>query len=343
MQIPSLRPGASALERHTPGAAVAAAAHPRVETALQGEPAVVRGAAATATVGLTSLDGELNRRVAGAQQALEFLDALAGGLHKVKSEQSRVLSRGEPVVGPALDGELEALRALLRQRNAMTGGSLDGGLRLVSPGEARQGFAVRGLDRAALVSGGRENLTFTIGGRREVGVVVDPDLPPRTAIRRLDEALTPAGVRVTSDAAGEPRFSVREADWPQIYDSFAVRGGGRRFPAGEFNRVALDPEPDAIRVPTQGDGPDDQRVMLQEILTALDVVRRARAVVTDAIASARARFDDSRAAVETLWAADFVRDFDALAERSGYGVFAAIGPALAAVSRPRVVALLRLD
>lgn len=342
MQIPSLRPGASALERHTPGAAVAAA-RPRVETALQVDPVVARGSAATATVGLTSLDGELNRRVAGAQQALEFLDALAKGLHKVKSEQSRVVSRGEPIGGSSLDGELEALRELLRQRHAMTAGSLDGGLRLVPPGEARQGFAVRGLDREALVSGARETLTFAIGSGREVGVVVDPDLPPKAVIRRLDEALTRAGVRVTSDAAGEPRFSVREADWLQVRDSFAVRGGGRRFPAGEFNRVALDPQHDVIHIPTRAGGPDDQRAMLREILTALDAVRRARAVVTDAIASARARFDDSRVAVETLWAADFVREFDALAERSGYAVFAAIGPALAAVSRPRVVALLRLD
>jgi len=224
----------------------------------------------------------------------------------------------------------------------MTAGSLDGGLRLVSPGEARQGFAVRGLDRAALVSGGRENLTFNIGDGREVGVVVDSDLPPRTAIRRLDEALRPAGVRVTGDAVGEPRFSVREADWLQLADSFAVRGGGRRFPAGAFNRVVLDPEPEAVRVPTLGDGPEAQRVMLHEVLGALDVVRRARAVVSDAIVSARARFDDSRAAVETLWAADFVREFEVLAERSGYDVFAAIGSALAG-SAARVVALLRLD
>jgi len=96
MQIPSLRPGASALERHPPGAptverhtsGVAAVPHARVETALRGEPVVARGPTATPTAGLTSFDGELNRRVAGAQQALEFLDALARGC--TRSRASRV-------------------------------------------------------------------------------------------------------------------------------------------------------------------------------------------------------------------------------------------------------------
>ncbi|WP_332673135.1 hypothetical protein [Aromatoleum sp.] len=339
MQIPPLRPGASALERHVPGVAVADVARPPGDIARLDEVGVARDTAVTTTAQLTSRDGELNRSVAGAQQALDFLDALASRLHAVKGELSRALSRSEPAAGPALD----ALGEFVRQRNAMTSGSLDGHLRLVAPGEARQGFAVRGLDRAALVSGTRETLTFAVGGRRDLPVVIDPELPPQAMIRRLDAALTPVGVRVASDAAGEPKFSARETDWPQLRDGFAVRGEGRRFPAGEFNRVALDADPDAIRVPTPVRAFEDLRAALHEVVNALDVVQRARAVVAHAIASARARFDDPHIAVETLWAAEFVREFGTLAQRSGYGIFAAIGPALAAVSRPRVVALLRLD
>lgn len=292
--------------------------------------------------GLRTIDEGLNGRVAGAQQALNFLDELGSRLQSLKGVLSSRLSDTAAAPDDRLDAWLRDFASLWASRRESTGGSLDGQLALGAPGESRQGFRVRGLDRHGLAAGERETLHFAVGSRRDLAVLIDPEAAPRSTVRRLDQALMPVGIRVARDAWGELRFDANEAVWPEIRDSFAVKGAGHRFPAGQFHRVALDAEPDAIRPQAWlADGAGGLRQALQEIVTALELVRRARETVVAALADARSRVDDAPT-VDLLWAAAFVEDFGSLAQRADFGIHAAIAPALIAVTRHRVESLLNM-
>lgn len=341
MQINPLRPGASAPERSGADAAVArASAKESPATGALPSAAPASPAAAPMRAGLRTIDDGLNAKVAGAQQALNFLDELGSRLQSLKGALSSRLS--DPAApDERLDAQLRDFAALWARRRDATGSSLDGQLALGAPGESRQGFRVRGLDRQALMSGERETLHIAVRTRRDLAVLIDPEAAPRSTVRRLDQALMPAGIRVSRDAWGELRFDANEVAWPDIRDSFAVKGAGHRFPAGQFHRVALDAEPDAIRPErwSNADGAGSLRQALQEIVTAIELVRRARLTVSEAIADARSRFD-AAPAVDSLWASAFVEDFAGLARRADFGIHAAIAPALIAVSRHRVLSLL---
>lgn len=342
MQVNPLRSTGSVVDQGASGAVVGRGATPRAPSppAVAGSVGVPGGAMRG---GLRALDTQLNRQVAGAQQTLDFLARAETRLLALKDGLSASLAQGGAAADPALGAELRRFAALWRQRNAATAGSLDAQLRFGEPGEARQAFTLRGLDMKALVSGEPEILTFAVAGGEARTLAVDPELPSRAALNRLDQALMPAGIRARRDARGELQLSARETDWPAIRDGFAVKGGGRRFPAGDFSRAALDAEPEAIRPQTwQADDAARIRQSLQEVVTAAELLRRARASVDAALARVEGRFDAAQQAGEGAWAEGFVDDFAGLGERPGFEVFSAIAPALGAVSRQRVESLLGL-
>lgn len=343
MQINPLRPGSTAVDRSSREGVARTA--PRDAAASPVDPAAKSAVAKVVRGGLRSLDADLNRQVAGAQQALDFLDQLESRLQALKASLSGRLAEGSVRADlDRLDRQLQQLTALWERRRDASGGSLDGQLALKAPDETRQGFRVRGLDRRSLASGDRETLSFAVAGRRNLSVVVDPELPLDTVVRRLGHALMPAGITVGRDAQGELKFEANESVWPEIRDTFAVKGNGRRFAGGQFNRVALDADPDALRPHgwTTTDDPKAIRQVLQEVIASIERVRHARAAVSEALASARNRFDSDTVPVDSLWADTFVQEFAAIAERPGFSVFSAIAPALIAVSRQRVVSLLAL-
>ena len=303
--------------------------------------------------GLRNLDFELNRQVAGAQQALNFLDQAGSRLQSLKGILSGKLAEKKADSGTAsgsdakLNEQLRQFNALWRQRDAATAGTLDGQLRVVQAGSAQQRFRIRGLDAASLGSGDKETLSFSAAGK-QVSVALDPAAGEAAVLRRLQNALAPIGMGVER-SGGSLMFSVAEGDWPAVRDSLAVKGGGQRFPTGQFNRVRTEAEADAIQPQSwRADDTQAARQTLQEVLTALDLIRQARNTISRSLAEADARMQPQQkgatgaaaAADESDWAASFVQRFEAMAEKPDFNVFAAVAPALTAVSRNRVMALL---
>lgn len=358
MQIPALGSGTSTAPRRLNGEAAQAVAARATSPLLPGE---VETELAVPRGGLRTLDAQLNQQMAGAQQALGFLDQISGRLHGLKASLSGKLAErsvagrggqgngresGQSGSDAQLDNQIRQFGRLWQLRERATAGTLDGRLAFGEPGSSAQAFRIRGLDRDALAGGERERLSFSIGGR-QTSVLVDPAQGDEAMLQRLDQALAATGIRVTQDARGRPLFATAESRWPEVRDGLAIKGEGQRFPAGQFNRVRSEAEPDAIRPQTwQADDVPTTRQTLQEVINALDTVRRARDTVSQALADASSRLratEDESTRAEAAWAGEFAEHFKALGDRPTFDVFAAIAPALISVSRQRVMSLLSLE
>ena len=105
---------------------------------------------------------QLNEQLTSAQQALSFVDGLLGQLEGVKSGLSRELTQRQLNQGE-LQRQMEQFKQQWGQRQAASGGSLDGQLRFHLAGDSRQGFTVKGLELGALAGGQAETLVFSTG------------------------------------------------------------------------------------------------------------------------------------------------------------------------------------
>lgn len=293
--------------------------------------------------GLRAWNTQLNRQSAAAQQALGFLDEMASQLQGLKGDLSPKLAARDPGVSDQLGSKLEHFNRIWRGRQAASGGSLDGRL-AYSPGEpAAQRFTVRGLDLRSLRSGEREMLSFAVPVGQPPPMVVEPGLSDEALVRRLDQSLAAADIRVARGEQDALVFSTPESAWPALRDSLAVKGGGIRFPTGQFNRVRTDPEPDLLQPQSwRVDGSPALRQTLQQVLQALDAVREARTAVSSALADADRWLDAVRSPDDALWAGSLAARFEALARQSDYHAYSSIGAALIGVRRERVLALLAL-
>jgi hypothetical protein len=331
MQLPVVDSG----RQVTPRGAIERVVPTRVES-----PAQVTKVEAIAPVtlrgGLTNHRGSLNRQVAGAQQALQFLTEA--------DMQLRALRR-DLHAGDASDA-IEKFNQLWQQRAATSGGTLDGNLKFSATGQARQEFAVRGLTFETLLKGDTETLSFALGrwSRQSTSVTIDPQQSPSAIVAALDRALAPMGVRATRDTRGELAFSVSEGSWPRVRDSLAIRGDGRRFPTGQFNQVRVVPAEQAIQ-PSKWSTADARstRRTLQEITQAQQLIRRSYATVRTVLQQASQDIE-SHAVVEVREAGARLQNFaeqyaDTLARGDAAAVAAAV-PAIAGISKRSVAALL---
>lgn len=294
--------------------------------------------------GLRAWNPQLNQQFAGAQQALGFLDEVAGQLKALEGALGRQLVVRDPVASPQLSGQLEQLARTWRARPAIAGGSLDSQLRYSAAEPARQRFTVRGLDLQRLRAGERETLSFTVAGgdRRAAAVSVDAALPDKELLQRFDHALAAAGIRVAR-GAGDLVFETPESAWPAVRDSLAIKGDGIRFPTGQFHRVRADAEPEAMQ--PQGWRLEDGTAMrrtLQEVVRALDLVRGARERVGAGLAEAGRQLDDARPADDAAWAENFAARFQALLQQPNYDSHSSVAAAVSGMRRDRVQALLAL-
>lgn len=302
-----------------------------------------------------SLAGDANRQVSGAQQALSYLGQVATQLQGLKTAISTRLAEPQDVQGasdstasdtPASDAltrRLQQFDALLQQRPATSG--LNGQLTYSPDGASRQRFKVRGLDAKTLGSGERETLSFATGHSRAriVSLTLEAGQGTATNVRRLDQTLAPADIRIAQDANGEVTLSTPEAQWPSVRDALAVKGGGIRYASSQFHRVKTEAEPDAIRPQDWQTGDTTAlRQTLQQVLQALDKVRQAQGTVEHALAEAGQRLEAHAPAdaAEGNWAVSFTESFDALAQQRDYPMLSAVAPSLLGVSRYRVLALL---
>jgi hypothetical protein len=280
--------------------------------------------------------------VAGAQQALDFLDRSTGQLHALKSELAATLG-GRSDRADQLAARLRQVRDGWQQRARASGGTLDGQLAFGADTPAVQRFGVAGLTLARLRGGVRETLTFATGAGQPLRAVsLDAGLPDAALVQRLDHALAPSQLRVAAGADGALVLSTPEANFANVRDALAIQGGGSRFPAGQLHRVTAEPEQGAIA--PDGWRIDDvaaQRQTLAQLTGALAMAAAARTPVAAALAAASASAAAQPAdTLETISA--LAAQFAAGAAAPGYGGLLALKPALAGVTRERTGALLRL-
>lgn len=292
---------------------------------------------------LRALDPALNRSIGGAQQALAFLNEGSARLQQLKSGLSqRLASADKPLDAPVLGRQIAAFDQLWRSRRGATAGTVNSHLRYDAAGLARQHFSIRGLDLHTLRQGDGEVLFVMAGAQRITSLPIDPSIGEQAQLRRLDLALGTIGIRAAKTAEDALVFSTGEAAWPEIRDSLMIRGNGKRFPTGQFSRVQAEPIADIVQ-PRDWSLADTDAVRrtLHDVVGALDSFLQARETAARALAETGARIPsgaDPKAEAE--WASGFAERFAEAASRPGYARFAAVAPAVAAISRERVQALL---
>ena len=295
--------------------------------------------------GMGTVAPELNGRVAGAQQALAFLDDLSTVLQDLKSLVSHRLADRAKASGPLAQAQ-QRLVQLWDDRAERSGHSLDGQLAYSADAPARQRFRLRGLDARTVATAGPETVAFSLTGtaRQAMTARLEPHLPPEAQARRLDQALAPAGIRVQSTAQGGFELSVAEAEWPRVRDQLAIKGEGRRFATGQFVRVQPEPVP-AILTPERWElsGSAGLRESLLQILRAEQQGRQTRAEIDRSLAATEQALAQSPAAQEAPSAQSFAAAFAQQAEQADYALLATLSPSLMAMHRPRIDRLLALS
>lgn len=318
-------------------------------------PAPLRSNAGAAAIGSALQDG-----VARAQQALDYLERVAGQLENLKGEISAKLSAGSRAgqrnakagaqattqsssqgsSAQQLEAQVRQLSAALAARKSSAGGSVDANLDFTSA-PSTQRFRIRALDLDTLQQNAPQTLAFSVGGvgGPQMAATVTADQTQDEAARAIDRALAPLGVRAGVDSQGLV-FSTAETNWPAVKDSIAVSGRGRV--ATEEVAPALAPQQwgiDSGTTTTAGNA-DALRQSLREVVQALARVRSSQ----DAASTALSAASDQVTAASTPppdvnLAAD---EFASAAANTNYDSLLALSSALVGVSRERVLALLGL-
>ena len=294
--------------------------------------------------GLSNMDAPLQNDVSGAQQAIDFLEQSAAQLRALKTDiAAKLASRS------MRDGQVEQrvrqFSETWRNRTQASGGTLDAQLNY-SNQPSTQRFTVRGMTLANLRNGARETLAVSVGGGTAGlrSVHLAPGLSDAEIISRFDQAMAPAGVRVSLNKDGELVFTAPESAWPAIRDSLAVQGSGIRFPAGQLNRIKADAE--APIVVPEGWGTADiesMRATLQQVTQALAHVEAALAKVRQELAVATQRAQIDLPEIEVAGMGQMAEVFANVANEPGYAALVSLTSALVGINRDRVVSLLRLS
>lgn len=293
------------------------------------------------SAGLKTWSPRFNEQVGKAQLAADYLDRGIGQLKSVRSLLGQQIGAGEGDV--VLQRRIGQFAALWQSRPAQTASSLDPALTFDAVNPPLRQFTVRGLDLASLREGDSENLSFSVAGagRRTPSVALEAGLPDVEIVRRIDQALASTGVRATADDQGRLVFSVAEQAWPGVRDTLMLRGGGIRWPTGQFSRVQAEALPDGIDpVRWSVEDADAMRATLAQATRALDAFtlarRRVDEVLLDAVHSTGAVLPQNAAER----AAGFADAFAALGESRSYRALNEFSGALAGIRRERVQALL---
>jgi hypothetical protein len=278
----------------------------------------------------SSIGATLQDEVARAQQALDYLERVAGQLETLKSSLSARLSGR---ARPQLDAQARELAHSLAARKRDGGGGVDANLDF-SGQPAVQRFRIRGLDLARLQENAPQNLAFSVGGigGPQLSATITPEQSEEQAARAIDRALAPLGVRAGLDGNGGLEFSTPETDWPAVKDSIAISGRGR---------VIADEAASTLAPQQWNSGKADAlRQSLREVVQALARVRRSQDAVGNALASAGAEV--ARAQTPPPQVEIAAGEFAAAAAGTDYAALLSLSSALVGVSRERVLALLGL-
>lgn len=294
-------------------------------------PAAAAPAAAPLRRSLPGLDNRLQGDVASAQQAMEYLDEVAGQLQALKSELSAKLSNLQ-ADEQQIEAQLRQLANTLTRRRQSGGDKLDANLHYTAA-SASQRFSMRGMSLDALKAGPARMLSFSVSTSSEpLTVSLEPGLSSADIVQRFDRALAPANIRVGSDANGQLVFSTPEANWPALRENLVILGSGR---------VVTEAEAAAVVPQRWGtESTEALRLSLQEVVRALAQVRRSQDAASRELSAAASRAATAPvpvAAIESL-----AQDFATTATTPNYESLLAITSAMVGISRDRVQALLGL-
>jgi hypothetical protein len=293
--------------------------------------------------GLSNWDAPLQNDISGAQQAIDFLEQSAAQLRALKTDLSAKLAARQLRDGQ-VEQRIRQFTDTWKTRSQASGGTLDAQLQY-STDEATQRFTVRGMTLANLRSGARETLAISVGsgtaGLRSVHL--SPNLSDGEIVARFDQALAPAGVRVSVGKDGELVFSTAEANWPGVRDALAVQGGGMRFPGGQLNRLRTEAEAPAVMPENWGASDiESMRATLQQVTQALAHVDEALSKVRQQLSLAAKRADANVPDVEMAGMGEMAEVFANLSKEPGYQQLVQLTSALVGINRDRVISLLRL-
>jgi len=294
--------------------------------------------------GLSNWDQPLQNDISSAQQAVDFLEQSAAQLRALKSDLSAKLAARQMRDGQ-VEQQVRQFNDTWRTRREATGGSLDARLNFNKGEPASQRFAVRGMNLANLRNGARETLAISLGGGTQGmrSVHLGPGLSDSEIVSRFDQALAPAGVRVSMGQDGELTFSTEEANFPAVRDAIAVQGSGIRFPTGQLNRLKVEAEAPAVMPENWGTGDiEAMRETLHQVMQALSHVEAALSKVRQELNAATMRAENSMPEIETAGVEDIADKFATIAKEPGYQSLQALTSALVGINRERVVSLLTL-
>ena len=290
-----------------------------------------------ANAGASRIASGLQDQVAGAQQALDYLERVANQLEALKGELTAKLAGTRNGSRLQLEVHARQLAHTLSERKKTGGGSIDSNLNY-STKPATQRFRIRGLDIDSLKKSAPQTISFSVGsaGGPQMGVNIEPDQSNQQIARALDRALAPMGVHASLDENGELVFSTPESNWSSVKDSIAVSGRGRVT----TDEVPANLAPQQWNVSAETGNADALRQSLREVVQALERVHRSQDAASAALQAASTQVADvATPPPDMTIAAD---DFGKVAAATDYESLIALTSALVGVSRDRVLALLGL-
>jgi hypothetical protein len=282
--------------------------------------------------GVSVANSRLQDDVARAQQAMDYLNRLAGQLEALKGQLAAKLS-GARSDERQLEARVRELAASLAARRR--GGGVDANLDF-NGAPAAQRFRIRELDIDTLQQGAPQTLAFSVGGAGgpQLSATIDAGMSGGQIAATLDRTLAPLDVHAQLDQRGQLVFSTSEENYPAVKDSIAVSGRGR---------VAAEPVAPALDAGRLDTGnPDALRQGLRDVVQALARVRRAQEAASAALSAASARASQASAAARAADAAQHAQQFVQTAANPNYDSLIEMTSALVGVSRERVLALLGL-
>ena len=333
--------GASTQARLVPARnvdSVASVDNPRDAAAAtaDGAPARLRSSSSAA------VSSTLQDSVARAQQALDYLERVAGQLESLKGEISAKLassansqrsSARSTQSSQHIDSAARQLAATLAARKSSGGGGIDANLNFNGQ-PAQQRFRIRNLDIETLQQSAPTTVAFSIGGAGgpQLAANITGDQSSEEIARAVDRAVAPLGVRAGLDN-GSLVFSTGEAEWPAVRDSIAVSGRGRVATEEVTPQLAPQQWP-------AGAESDALRQSLREVVQALERVRSSQSAASSALSSASVQVSAASTPPPEVEMAS--EDFTSAAASTNYDSLVALSSALVGVSRERVLALLGL-
>jgi hypothetical protein len=332
--------GASTQARLVPArnaGSVASVDNPRDAATADAAPVRLRSSSNSAAVSSTLQDS-----VARAQQALDYLERVAGQLESLKGEISAKLAssansqrssaRTTQSSSQHIDSAARQLAATLAARKS-SGGGIDANLNFNGQ-PAQQRFRIRNLDIETLQQSAPTTVAFSIGGAGgpQLAANITGDQSSEEIARAIDRAVAPLGVRAGLDN-GSLVFSTGEAEWPAVRDSIAVSGRGRVATEEVAPQLAPQQWP-------AGAESDALRQSLREVVQALERVRSSQSAASSALSSASVQVNAASTPPPEVEMAS--EDFTSAAASTNYDSLVALSSALVGVSRERVLALLGL-